>query len=115
MAILKNDDCENIHSVNPLYLLVNHACGYIEEKHGNKFFIFDDSVNENKELLKKCKDVWDGIKNKIKILNGDKENDYLKDYIKIKFDSDDDLPLNKLLKLSDLFLKKEVNFIHKFF
>ena len=58
---------------------------------------------------------WDGIKNKIKILNGDKENDYLKDYIKIKFDSDDDLPLNKLLKLSDLFLKKEVNFIHKFF
>ena len=29
---LKNDDCENIHSVNPLYLLVNHASGYIEEK-----------------------------------------------------------------------------------
>ena len=44
--------CENIHSVNPLYLLVNHASGYIEEKNGNKYLIFDDSVNENKGLLK---------------------------------------------------------------
>ena len=26
------DDCENIHSINPLYLLVNYASGYIEEK-----------------------------------------------------------------------------------
>ena len=32
--------CENIHSVNPLYLLVNHASGYIEEKNGNKYLIF---------------------------------------------------------------------------
>ena len=32
---------------------VNHASGYIEEKNGNKYLIFDDSVNENKELLKK--------------------------------------------------------------
>ena len=49
---IKNiDDCENIHSVNPLYLLVNHASGYIEEKNGNKYLIFDDSVNENKGLL----------------------------------------------------------------
>ena len=41
-----------IFSVNPLYLLVNHASGYIEEKNGNKYFTFDDSVNENKVLLK---------------------------------------------------------------
>ena len=38
-----------------------------------------------------------GIKNKIKAINGD-ECDYGKDDIKIKFNSDDDLPLNKLLK-----------------
>ena len=41
-----------IFSVNPSYLLVNHASGYIEEKNGNKYLIFDDSVNENKALLK---------------------------------------------------------------
>ena len=28
----KIDDCESIYSVNPLYLHVNHASGYIEEK-----------------------------------------------------------------------------------
>ena len=52
ITIKKIDDCENIYSVNPLYLLVNHASGYIEEKNGNKYLIFDDSVNENIGLLK---------------------------------------------------------------
>ena len=42
---------ENNHSVNPLYLLINEASGYIEEKDGNKYLIYDDSVNENKALL----------------------------------------------------------------
>ena len=28
----KNSDCENIHRVNPLHWLVNHASGYIKEK-----------------------------------------------------------------------------------
>ena len=35
ITIKKIDDCENIYSVNPLYLLVNHASGYIKEKKGN--------------------------------------------------------------------------------
>ena len=36
ITIKKVDDCENINSVNPLYLLIDHASGYIEEKNGNK-------------------------------------------------------------------------------
>ena len=32
ITIKKNDDCENIDSVNPLYLCIDHANGYIEEK-----------------------------------------------------------------------------------
>ena len=95
---IKNiDDYESIYSVNPLHLRINHASGYIEEKNGNKYLIFD-SVDENKEVLKKYADVWDGIKSKIKAINGGKENDYGKDYMKIKFNSDDDLRLNKPLK-----------------
>ena len=35
------DDCENIYSVNLLYLLINHANGHIEEKGVNKYLIFD--------------------------------------------------------------------------
>ena len=28
----KIDECNNIHSVNPLYLYIDHANGYIEKK-----------------------------------------------------------------------------------
>ena len=56
-----------------------------------------DSVDENKEVLKKYTDAWDGIKNKIKAINGGKDNHSGKDYMKIKFNFDDDLPLNKPL------------------
>ena len=100
ITIKKIDDCENIYSVNPLYLLVNHANGYIEEKGVNEYLIFD-STGENKELLKKYKDVWDGITDKIKKLSSAK-CDYEKDYMKIKFNSDDDLPLNKPLKFHNM-------------
>ena len=96
IAIKKIDDCENIYSVNPLYLRITHANGYIEEINENKYLIFD-SIDENKELLKKYNDVFNGIRNKIKKISGD-ECDYEKDYMKIKFNSDDDLPLNKPLK-----------------
>ena len=53
IAIKEIDGCKNIYSVNSLYLLINHASGYIEQKNGNKYLIFDDSVHENKALLKK--------------------------------------------------------------
>ena len=56
ITIKKIDDYENLYSVNPLYLLVNHATGYIEEKNENKYLIFH-SADENKELLKKYSDV----------------------------------------------------------
>ena len=32
ITIKKIDDCENIYSVNPLYLRIDHANGYVEEK-----------------------------------------------------------------------------------
>ena len=41
ITITNIDDCENIHSVNPLYLFVNHASGYIKEKNGKEYLIFD--------------------------------------------------------------------------
>ena len=62
-----------------------------------KYLIFD-FFDENKKVLKKYADVWDRIKNKIKSINGSEENDYGKDYMKMKFNSDNELPLNKLLK-----------------
>ena len=57
-------------------------------------WFFDSSVDENKEVLKKYAYIWNGIKNKMKAINVATENDYEKDYMKIKFNSDNDLPLN---------------------
>ena len=95
ITIKKIDGCKNIYSVNPLYSNMTHATGYIEEKGVNKYLVFD-STNENKELIKKYNDVFNGIRDKIKEINSDK-CDYEKDYMKIKFNSDDDLPLKKPL------------------
>ena len=37
----KNDDCININSVNPLYLHIDNASGYIEEIYEDKYLVFD--------------------------------------------------------------------------
>ena len=49
-------------------------------------------------VLKKYTELWDGIKNEIETINGGKEYIYSKDFMKIKFNTDDNLPLNKPLK-----------------
>ena len=86
--------------MNPLYLCINHTSGYIEEKGVNKYLIFDP-IDENKELLKKYRYAFNGIRDKIKEVSND-ECDYEKDYMKIKFNSDDGLPLNKPLNFHNM-------------
>ena len=86
----------NINSVNPLHLGITHVNGHIEEKDSNKYLVFD-STDDNKELLKNYSDVFNGIMSKIREIDED-WLEYAKDYMKIKFSSDDDLPLNKSLK-----------------
>ena len=88
----------NINSVNLLWLGITHVNGYIEEKGIDKYFVFD-STDENKEFLKKYNDVFNGIRDKIGEINNN-ECDYENDHMKIKFNSDDDVPLNKSLKFT---------------
>ena len=61
----KVSNCKNINSVNPLYLGITRVNGYIDRKGVNKYLVFD-STDKSKELLKKWKDVFNGIKDKIK-------------------------------------------------
>ena len=95
---IKDFDYVKINSVNPLYLIIAKVDGYIEEKNRNKYLTFA-STDKNKEVLKKYTELWDGIKYQIKTINGGKPIQYGKDLMKIKFNSDDNLPLNKILKL----------------
>ena len=64
----------NINSVNPLYLGITRANGYIEDKGINEYLIFN-STDENKELLKNYNDVFNGIRDKIREIHNN-ECDY---------------------------------------
>ena len=94
--VTKKDEYK-INTVHRLYLLVHTIDGFIEEKEGSKYLniVFTDS---NREVLKKYAEIWSGIKYQIKKLNNEKLGEYGKEYMKIKLNSDDDLPLNKQLK-----------------
>ena len=86
-----------INSVNPSYLLIYKIDGFIEEKRWNKYLKtgFTDNYDE---VLKKYKEVFSGIKSCIDKISSNKSGEYEKDYMKIEFNSDDKLPLNKQLK-----------------
>ena len=92
---------------------------FIEEEKGSKYLNFTFTDN-NSEVLKKPAEIWSGIKEQIEKINDDKSGEYGKDYMKIKFSSDEDLPLNKQLKFRNLtiivrtVLKKMVSTSHKF-
>ena len=87
-------------------MIISEVDGYIKEKNRNKYLIFN-SLDKNKEVLKKYAELSNGIKNEIETINGSKESDrssaeYGKDFMKIKFDTDDNLLLNKTLKLHNM-------------
>ena len=96
----KSDDCIYINSVNPLHLHIDNVSGYIEEIYEDKYLVFD-VWDENKKLLKRCDDVFNGIMGKIRKLDDD-WFEYAKDYMKIRFSSDDNLPLNKPLQFYNM-------------
>ena len=80
--------------------MINKIDRFVEEKNGNKYLRISDT-NRNNETLKKYNQVFDGIKYHITKIN-DNNSEYFKDYMKIKFNTDDDIPLNKQLYFSTI-------------
>ena len=78
-------------------MCIDNASGYIEEINLDKYLVFD-VTDENKELLKRYENVRNGLIDKIKKIDDD-WLEYTKDFTKIKFNSDDNLPLNKPLNI----------------
>ena len=76
-------------------MCIDNASGYIEEINEDKYLVFDVR-DKNKKLLKRYDNVFNGIMGKIRKLDDD-WLEYGKDYTKIKFNSDDNLPLSKPL------------------
>ena len=94
ITIKKIGDCKNIHSVNPLYLIIYSATRYLKKKNGEKYLILDST--------EKYDEVFSGIKKEIEMINGGKELIFEKDYTEIRVNTDDDVPLNKQLKFPTL-------------
>ena len=90
-------DYENITSVNWLHLIIGDVDRYIEENNGNKYLTFA-FTDKNKKVLEKYTKLWNEIKYHIPTINADESGEYDKEHMKIKFSSDDDLPLNKILE-----------------
>ena len=94
ITIKKFGDCENIHSVNPLYLIIHSVTGYFKVKNGEKYLIID--------LTDKYEEVFSGIISEIKTIKCGKEPFYEKNYARIGVDIDDDLRFTKQLKFPTL-------------
>ena len=78
-------------------LFINELDGFIIEKEGSKYLNIS-LTNNNNDVLKKMGRSLKLIKDQVKKINNGSIGEYAKDYMKIKFDSDDNLPLNKVLK-----------------
>ena len=57
ISIKKIGDCKNIYSVNPLYLRITHANGYIKEINENKYLVFD-LVFDLKNTMMLLMELW---------------------------------------------------------
>ena len=83
--------------MNPLYLISNKVNGYFEGTNGNKYLTLVPK-NEFKNETKKYKELWFKIKDLIKSVTKNSD-DYDENFMKIKFNSDDQLPLNKMIEI----------------
>ena len=72
-------NCNNINSVNPLYLMTDKMIGHFEENSENKYLVLDD-IDENKEVSQKYKEIWNGIKKEIETITGGKSIEYGEDF-----------------------------------
>ena len=67
VTVKKIANCNNINSVNPLYLMIDEMIGHFEEKNENKYLVLDD-VDKNKEVSKKTNKFGKVLKKKLKQL-----------------------------------------------
>ena len=82
VAIKKIGNYNNVNSVNPLHLMINESIGHLEEKNKSMYLVLDE-IDENKEVLNKHEEVWEGIKKEIEKNNGGEKIEYKKYFKKL--------------------------------
>ena len=89
---------KKLNSISSLYLVFNNLDAYIEESDENRYLIFA-STEKHKIMSKNYTELWDGIKEQIELITDDKMIKYSKDFMKIRFKTNDDLRLNKVINV----------------
>ena len=89
---------KNLDGVNSLYLVLNDVDTYFECIDENKCLVFA-LTDKNKKALENCKELWDEIKEEIRLIRGIEPFEYEKYILKIEFESDYGLPLGKILNI----------------
>ena len=85
----------SINSVNPLYLMINRIKAHFEEVDGDKYVVIS---SENGDIMQKYQEVFDGIKEIIKkIYDYSQPVKYDDNYMRIKFNTDGNISLNKII------------------
>ena len=96
----------------PFYFGISDVYGYFEENNGKKYLNIDNTYN-NKKILQKYMPLWDDIKDIIRHKGGKPSTGFVKDNMTFKFDTDNNIPLGKVLKFDIVILLKSV--IEKYF
>ena len=84
-------------------MFLDDVNGYIEENDGIKYLVFTPT-DKNKEALKNYTKLWEEVKKQIEVINNDEPFEYRKYFMKINFESDDDLPLGKTFNIVDMII-----------
>ena len=85
------------YSVNPAYLIFNKVNRFFKETNGNKYLTLLPT-NESKRKIKKYEKLSSKIRDLIRRITKNSD-DYDEKYMKIKFNSDDKLPLNETIEI----------------
>ena len=83
-----------------MYLIFRYVNGYFEGINGNKYLTLVPT-NASKKKRKKHEELWSKIRDSIRSVTKNSD-DHGEKYMKIKFNSDDELPLNKTLKIPNI-------------
>ena len=87
----KISECNVINSVNPLYLRIINVNGQFEKSKDDVWYLV---ISDKDDVYKKLVDIFESMKNKITEKTWDVV-EYDEDYMKIKFESNNILPIDK--------------------
>ena len=91
-----------INIVNPLYLIFRRVNRYFEQINKSNYLTLV-STNESNEKIKKYEELWSKIRDLIRSINKN-SHEFDEKYMKIKLNSDDDLPLNKTIEIISMII-----------